>query len=36
MFKIEEMKWTREPKSYVLKEDRIEVTTEIHDGQQPD
>ena len=36
MFKIEEMKWTRAPRDYVLKEDCIEVTTEAHDGQQPE
>ena len=30
MFKIEEMKWTRAPKDYDLKEDRIEVTTEAY------
>ena len=30
MFKIEELKWTRAPRDYVLKEDCIEVTTEAH------
>ena len=30
MFKIEEMKWTRARRDYVLKEDCIEVTTEAH------
>ena len=30
MFKIEEMKWTRAPRDYVLKEDCIEITTEAH------
>ena len=27
---IKEMKWTREPSEYVLKEDRIEIKTEPH------
>ena len=30
MFKISNLKWTREPKNFILQENRIEIITEPH------